>query len=319
MDRDSRIYVAGHTGLIGSAVVRALAREGYRHVITRSRSELDLQDRAGVHRFLDECRPQYVVLAAGRVGGILENTTFPADFMDENLAIQLNVLREARRIGVRKLVFFGSSCMYPRESPQPIAEEALLTGRPESTSLAYAVSKMAGTYLCLAYNQQDHGTRFIPMIPNSTYGPHDNFDCRSGHVLAALITRFHEAKEQNQPSVTLWGTGSPRREFVHADDVAGACLHLLRLESEAVPLPLNVGTGNEVSIKELADLIAGVVGYRGMIEWDTSKPDGAQRKLLHSGRLRALGWTPRISLAEGVAMTYQWYVEHLAGRPLSHV
>lgn len=315
MKHDASIYVAGHAGLIGSAVVRRLKRDGYRAPITRPRSQLDLQDARTVAEFFEELRPEYVVLAAGRVGGIVENQTFPADFMDENIAIQLNVLKAARKTGVRKLIFFGSSCMYPRECPQPMAEEALLSGKPEPTSLPYAISKLAGTYMCLAYNKQDRDTRFIPVIPNSAYGPHDNFDPKSGHVLSALMARFHQAKVNGAESVTLWGSGSPRREFIHADDIADACLHLLAQDDIAVDLPLNIGVGVDVSIKELAELIAGVVGYKGRLEWDLTKPDGAPRKLLDSARIQSLGWAPKVRLAEGLAATYRWYVDHVAGKP----
>ena len=310
LKNDSAIYVAGHAGLIGSAVVRRLERDGYRGLITRGRSQLDLQDGRRVAEFFDEVHPDYVVLAAGRVGGIIENQTFPADFMDENIAIQLNVLRAARKAGVRKLIFFGSSCMYPRECPQPMAEDALLSGKPEPTSLPYAISKLAGTHMCLAYNKQDQVTRFIPVIPNSAYGPHDNFDPKSGHVLSALMARFHQAKMSGIESVTLWGSGSPRREFIHADDIADACVHLLTRDNTAIELPLNVGVGADVSIKELAELIAGVVGYQGRLEWDLTKPDGAPRKLLDSARIQSLGWKPSVGLAAGLASTYQWYVGH---------
>lgn len=310
MRNDAVIYVAGHAGLIGSAVVRRLERDGHRGLVTRGRSQLDLQDGVRVAEFFDEVHPEYVVLAAGRVGGIIENQTFPADFMDENIAIQLNVLRAARKASVRKLILFGSSCMYPRECPQPMAEEALLSGKPEPTSLPYAISKLAGTYMCLAYNKQDHDTRFIPVIPNSAYGPHDNFDPKSGHVLSAFMARFHQAKVSGAESVTLWGSGSPRREFIHADDIADVCVHLLMQDNAAIELPLNVGVGADVSIKELAELIAGVVGYQGRLEWDRTKPDGAPRKLLDSARIQSLGWKPSVGLAAGLASTYQWYVAH---------
>lgn len=310
MKKDAAIYVAGHAGLIGSAVLRRLERDGYRALITRRRSQLDLQDGKRVAEFFDEARPQYVVLAAGRVGGIVENQTFPADFMDENIAIQLNVLKAARRVGVRRLILFGSSCMYPRECPQPMAEDALLSGKPETTSLPYAISKLAGTYLCLAYNKQDHDTRFIPVIPNSAYGPHDNFDPKSGHVLSALMARFHQAKVSGAESVTLWGSGSPRREFIHADDIADACVHLLTQDNITLELPLNIGVGADVSIKELAELIAGVVGYKGRLEWDRTKPDGAPRKLLDSARIQSLGWKPSVGLAGGLSDTYHWYVDN---------
>ena len=251
------------------------------------------------------------MLAAGRVGGIMENQSFPADFMDENVAIQLNVLKAARKTGVRRLILFGSSCMYPRECSQPMAEAALLSGKPEPTSLPYAVSKLLGTYMCLAYNKQDHDTRFIPVIPNSAYGPCDNFDPKSAHVLSALLARFHEAKSTGAESVGLWGSGSPRREFVHADDIADACVHLLGEEDLTIEFPINIGIGQDVSIKELAELIASVVGYRGELNWDSTKPDGAPRKLLDSALIRSLGWKPSIGLREGLTETYRWYVEHL--------
>lgn len=318
---DASIYVAGHAGLIGSAVVRRLERDGYRTPITRRRSELDLQNAARVSEFFEEFHPEYVILAAGRVGGIMENQTYPADFMDENMAIQLNVLKAARKVGVRRLILFGSSCMYPRECSQPMAERALLSGKPEPTSLPYAIAKLAGTYLCLAYNQQDRDTRFIPVIPNSVYGPHDNFDPKSAHVLSALMARFHQAKVTGAGSVTLWGSGIPRREFIHAEDIAAACVHLLKENDLAVELPVNIGVGQDVSIKELAELIAEVVGYRGELQWDLTKPDGAPQKLLDSTKIRSLGWEPHIGLAEGLASTYRWYVDHVetASAPASMV
>lgn len=318
MHRDAIIYVAGHAGLMGSAVVRRLERDGYRSLITRRRSELDLKDGRQVSTFFEKIHPEYVVLAAGRVGGIIENQTYPADFMDENIAVQLNVLMAARRAGVRRLILFGSSCMYPRDCSQPMAEHALLSGKPEPTSLPYAISKLAGTYLCLAYNKQDHETRFIPVIPNSAYGPHDNFDPKSAHVLSALMARFHQAKVSGAESVALWGSGMPRREFIHADDIADACVHLMSQDELAVEFPLNIGVGHDISIKELAEMIARVVGYRGDLQWDPTKPDGAPRKLLDSARMRSLGWKPHIGLAEGLAETYRWYVDHV-GRETSHV
>ncbi len=308
---DASIYVAGHAGLIGSAVVRRLERDGYRPPITRRRGELDLRNAAQVSEFLEKACPEYVILAAGRVGGIMENQTFPADFMDENVAIQLNVLKASRKAGVRRLLLFGSSCMYPRECSQPMAEDTLLSGKPEPTSLPYAISKLVGTYLCLAYNKQDRETRFIPVIPNSVYGPHDNFDPQSAHVLSALMARFHQAKVSGAESVVLWGSGLPRREFIHADDIAAACVHLLRQDDLVVELPINIGVGQDVSIKELADSIARVVGYKGRVEWDRTKPDGAPRKLLDSTRVNSLGWKPQVGLAEGLAETYRWYVNHV--------
>ncbi|MBM4133443.1 MAG: GDP-L-fucose synthase [Nitrospira sp.] len=309
--RDARIYVAGHTGLIGSAVVRRLERGGSPALLTRSRSELDLRDAGRVTEFFQENRPEYVVLAAGRVGGIVDNQTYPADFLEENLAIQFNVLKAARATDVKRLICFGSSCMYPRECAQPMAEDLLLSGKPEPTSLPYAISKMAGTYLCLAYNKQERENRFIPVIPNSAYGPHDNFDPRSGHVLSALMARFHEAKLRHAESITLWGSGSPRREFIHADDIADACAHLLACDSTRFDLPLNIGVGEDVSIRELAELLSDVVGYEGRIEWDSTKPDGAPRKLLDSARMRSLGWQPTITLREGLSLTYRWYLGNL--------
>jgi GDP-L-fucose synthase len=296
-------------------MVRRLERDGFNHIITAPRSQLDLQDAVGVAKFFEKNQPEYVVLAAGRVGGIVENQTSPADFMDENIAIQLNVLKAARKTGVSKLILFGSSCMYPRECAQPMAEDVLLTARPEPTSLPYAISKLAGIYMCLAYNKQYGDKRFIPVIPNSAYGPNDNFDPKSGHVLSALLSRFHAAKSTDAPSVTLWGSGSPRREFVHADDIADACLHLLVQDVSGLEFPLNIGIGSDISIRELAEKIAGVVGYEGRLEWDLSKPDGAPRKLLDSSRLRSSGWTPNISFDNGLRNTYEWYVRNLRNVP----
>ena len=311
MKKDARIFVAGHAGLIGSAMIRRLEREGYSHLITLPRSQLDLQDTTRVASFFEKTRPEYVVLAAGRVGGIIENQTYPADFMDENIAIQINVLKAARKVGVTKLILLGSSCMYPRECPQPMAEDILLSGRMEPTSLPYAISKLAGTYMCLAYNKQYGDKRFIPVIPNSAYGPNDNFNPKSGHVLSALMSRFHEAKVNGADAVTLWGSGSPRREFVHVDDIADACLHLLQQDVSALEFPLNIGVGSDISIKELAEMIATVVGYTGRLEWDLTKPDGAPRKLLDSSRLQSFGWKPKVIFTEGLSSTYEWYLRNI--------
>jgi GDP-L-fucose synthase len=311
MDKASRIYVAGHTGLIGSAVMRALERSSFSNVITASHRDLELTDAPSVDGFFDSVKPDFVVLAAGRAGGIVENQTYPANFMNTNLAIQLNVLRAAHRVGVRKLILFASSCMYPRECSQPMQESALFSGYPEPTSLAYAVSKLAGMQMCLAYNQQYGEKRFIPVIPNSAFGPNDNFDPNSGHVLSALIRRFHEAKETNASSVTLWGSGTPRREFIHADDIAEACLFLLEGDTSQLQFPLNLGTGKDLSIKELAENIANIVGFKGKVQWDTSKPDGAPRKLLDSSRLLMFGWRPSVDLAAGLKSTYQWYLDRM--------
>jgi len=314
MDADAPVYIAGHRGLIGSAMVRKLRGAGYHNLILARRDELELTDKIAVERFFTECSPEFVVLVAGRVGGIIENKTYPADFIDTNLAIQLNMLRAAQRAGVKKLVFFASSCMYPRECPQPMAETALLSGHPEPTSMAYAISKLAGLQMCMAYNQQYGSQRFIPVIPNSAFGPNDNFNPESGHVLSALIRRFHEAKESDAPSVTLWGSGKPRREFIHADDIADATLFLLRADVSNLELPLNLGTGVDFSIRELAARIAEIVGYASRVEWDRTKPDGAPRKLLDSSRIKDFGWQPSVDFDQGLRETYQWYVENIASR-----
>jgi len=308
---NAKIYVAGHAGLIGSALLRALRKAGCDNLVTRTRAELDLRDPAAVRAFFAAERPEYVLLAAGKVGGIVENRDHPAEFINDNVAIQLNVLQSAHAADVRRLILFGSSCMYPRECPQPMAEAALLSGKPEPTSLPYAVAKLVGVQMCLAYNQQYGGQRFIPLIPNSAYGPNDNFDPASAHVLSSLLARFHAARGSGAASVTLWGSGSPRREFVHADDIADACLHLLWRDLAGLELPVNVGSGAEVSIRELAETAAAVVGYQGEIVWDTSKPDGAPRKLLDSGRLRDFGWHAHTGLEAGLRDTYDWYLGQL--------
>lgn len=312
MDRSSRIYVAGHRGLIGSAFARRFQADGYANVIVRDRASLDLGDADQVQTFFKEQQPEIVILAAGKVGGIVENKTYPADFITQNLAIQLNVIRSAHLAGVKRLVFFGSSCMYPRECAQPMMEDALLTGKPEPTSIAYAIAKLAGVQMCLSYNRQYAHDRFLPVIPNSVYGANDNFDPASGHVLSALINRFHAAKRSGNDHVTLWGTGAPRREFLYSDDLVDACMSLLQNDLQGIELPINIGPGEDISIKELAELVADVVGYDGMIEWDTAKPDGTPRKLLDSARMNAAGWSARTSLKDGILQTYKWYLEHKA-------
>ena len=308
MALDGRIYVAGHRGLVGSAVHRALLALGHPDIVVRTRAELELRDGAAVEAFFAAQRPDYVVLAAGRVGGIVVNRDLPADFISDNLAVQSNVIGAAQRHGARRLLFFASSCMYPRDCPQPMGEDLLLTGKPEPTSMAYAISKLAGMELCLAQNRQRGGTRFVPLIPNSVYGPNDDFDPATGHVLSSLIRKFHDARVRGDRAVTLWGSGSPRREFLYADDLAAACLCVLQADLDGVPLPLNIGPGEDVSIAELARLVARVTGFDGAIEWDRSKPDGAPRKLLDSSRMRALGWAARTTLEEGIRQTTRWYL-----------
>lgn len=311
MQQDSKIYVAGHTGLIGSAIVRKLVEIGFKDIILKPHGELDLKDSQSVKEFFFTHRPEYVFLAAGKVGGIMENITYPADFIETNLAIQMNVMTNARDTGVRKLIFFGSSCMYPRDCPQPMHEEMLLTGKPEPTSIAYAMSKLAGVEMCQSFNRQLGNVNFIPVIPNSAYGPNDNFNPNSGHVLSVLIRRFHNAKTANDDSITLWGSGTPRREFIHADDIADACVFLMSNQVEA-QFPINIGVGKDYAITELAEMIAKVVGFKGRIDWDITKPDGSPRKLLDSSRMLNLGWRPAKEFEEGLGTTYQWFLENAA-------
>lgn len=307
MDKHSRIFVAGHRGLVGSAIRRALEASGFSNVLTQSRHETDLRDRPSVDRFFSAAKPEYVFLAAAKVGGILANSTMPAEFLYDNLAIQSNVIDAAYRQGVRKLQFLGSSCIYPKLAPQPIREEYLLTGELEPTNEWYAVAKIAGIKLCQSYRLQ-YGFHAISLMPTNLYGPGDNFDLTSSHVLPALIRKFHEAQANGSPSVTIWGTGSPRREFLHVDDLAGAAVRLMEIYDE--PGIINVGTGEDVTIRELAELVSAAVGFGGRLVFDTSKPDGTPRKLLDVSKLRALGWSPKISLRDGVAQTYRWYLEH---------
>jgi GDP-L-fucose synthase len=309
MDRGSRVYVAGHRGLVGSALVRRLRAGGYREPIVRARAELDLADRAAVDRFFAEERPDVVVLAAARVGGIFANARHPVEFLQDNLHIQLNVIAAAARAGVERLLFMGSSCIYPKLAPQPIREEYLLTGALEPTNEAYALAKIAGIKLCEAYNRQ-HGTRFVSVMPTNLYGPGDNFDLQSSHVLPALLRKCHEAKLADAPSVTVWGSGRPRREFLHVDDLADACVFLL--ERDDAPELVNVGTGIDLTIAELAELVRDVVGFGGEIVYDQSKPDGTPRKLLDVSRMGALGWAAAMPLERGLRETYAWYCEHAA-------
>lgn len=306
MEKAASIYVAGHRGLVGSALVRRLRSAGYTNLLTRTRAELDLTDRVAVDRFFASEKPAYVFLAAAKVGGILANSTYPADFLRENLAIQCNVIDAAYRHEVSKLLFLGSSCIYPKFAPQPITEDALLTGALEPTNEPYAVAKIAGIKMCQAYNAQ-YGANYISVMPTNLYGPGDNFDLQSSHVLPALIRKFHEAKVAGAPHVVVWGTGSPRREFLHVDDLADACLFLMERHSGSQII--NAGVGEDISIAELAHLIRDVVGYGGELTFDTGKPDGTPRKLLDVSRLAGMGWRPRISLRAGIEQTYRWYLE----------
>lgn len=305
-----RIYLAGHRGMVGRAIHRALEARGLGgRVISRTSAELDLRDQAAVDAFLDAERPDVVILAAAKVGGILANAESPADFLYDNLAIAMNVIHGAHRIGVRKLVNLGSSCIYPKLAPQPLQESALLTGPLEPTNRAYAIAKIAAIELCDAYRRQ-HGSDFISAMPTNLYGPNDNFDLETSHVLPALLRKTHEAKREGAATVEVWGSGRPMREFLHVDDLADACMFLLENVSE--PGPINVGTGRDVTIRELAKLIAEVVGFEGELRFDASKPDGTPRKLMDVSRLRSLGWTAAIGLREGVEATYRWYLEHEA-------
>jgi GDP-L-fucose synthase len=302
MRSDSKIYVAGHNGLAGSAIWRELQHQGFTNLIGRRSAELDLSDKSAVDRFFDAERPEYVFLAAAKVGGIKANNDFPGDFLFRNLAIQNNVIDAARRFGVRKLLFLGSSCIYPKLAPQPLKEEYLLTGPLEPTNEWYAIAKIAGIKLCQAYRRQ-HGCDFISAMPTNLYGPGDNYDPLGSHVLPALIRRFHEAKASQVPFVTCWGTGTPLREFLHSDDLGRALVFLLRNYSEEQFI--NVGSGSDLPIRELAETVARVIGYRGEIRWDPTKPDGTPRKLMDSSRLRALGWRPEVPFEEGIAGAYQ--------------
>lgn len=306
MNRESRIFVAGHRGLVGSAILRKLQDEGYADLLARTRAELDLMDAGAVDEFFAAERPDYVFLAAAKVGGILANDTYPADFIRDNLAIELNVIGAAHRHRVEKLLFLGSSCIYPRLAPQPMKEEYLLTGELESTNESYAIAKITGIKLCQSYNRQ-HGTDFISVMPTNLYGPGDNFDLQTSHVLPALIRKFHEAKVCGEFAVTVWGTGTPRREFLHVDDLADACLYLMGNYSGDEPV--NVGVGKDISIGELAELIRDVVGYGGEIVYDTTKPDGSPRKLLDVSRLESLGWRASITLWDGIEKTYAWFLK----------
>jgi len=309
VEKSEKIFVAGHRGLVGSALLRKLSREGFEHVVTRDRTGLDLRNSAGVERFFAEEKPAIVILAAARVGGIKANADLPVEFLLENLQIQNNVIHAAHGSGVRKFLFLGSSCIYPKHAPQPISEDALLTGPLESTNEAYAIAKIAGIKLCQAY-RREYGSNFISAMPTNLYGPADNFNLESSHVLPALLRKAHDARKRNHNQIVVWGSGKPRREFLHVDDLAAACLFLL--ESYESAEIINVGCGEDISIRELAELVCDVVGFQGQLAWDRTKPDGTPAKLLDVRRLHALGWRHTIDLREGITRTYEWFLENAA-------
>ncbi len=316
MNKDARIYVAGHRGLVGSALLRTLLSQGYTNILTRTHTDLELIDQKAVKSFFEAERPEYVFLAAAKVGGIMANNTYPADFIYQNLAIQTNVIHESWRCGVKRLLFLGSSCIYPRDCPQPIKEEYLLTGPLELTNRPYALSKIAGVEMCWSYNRQ-HGTKYFSVMPTNIYGPGDNYDLENSHVIPALIRKMHEAKIRRDKEVVVWGTGSPRREFLYSDDVAEACAFIMNLadreydmltkRNDGPPL-MNIGCGEDLTIKGLVDLVSRVVDYGGAIIWDATKPDGTMLKRLDITKLRALGWKPRLTLKEGLRLAYQDYL-----------
>ncbi len=307
MNIHDKIYIAGHRGLVGSAILRHLEAGGYTNLVYRTSQELDLRNTQEVNAFFEDEKPDYVFLAAAKVGGIVANNSYPADFIRDNLMIQTNVIDAAYRTGVKKLLFLGSTCIYPKHAPQPMREEYLLTGELEPTNEPYAIAKIAGIKMCQSYNRQ-YGTNFISVMPTNLYGPNDNFDLETSHVLPALIRKFHEAKANNAPYVEIWGTGTPRREFLHSDDMADACVYLMQNynSSEIV----NIGVGEDISIAELAEVIRTTVQYTGEIQYDTSKPDGTPRKLVDVSRINDLGWKARITLREGIASTYREFLDH---------
>ena len=305
MKTTSKIYIAGHRGLVGSAIARRLASNGFNNLVLKRSAELDLRNQAAVAAFFEKEQPEYVFLAAAKVGGILANNDYPADFIYDNLMIQSNIIHHSYRNGLKKLLFLGSSCIYPKFAPQPMKEEHLLDGKLEPTNEPYAIAKIAGIKTCQSYNRQ-YGTQFISVMPTNLYGPNDNFDLQSSHVLPALVRKFHEAKLAGKPAVEIWGTGSPKREFLHADDLADACVYLMQHYSDNDIV--NIGVGEDIAIKDLALLIKDIVGFSGELTFDTSKPDGTPRKLLDVSRLNDLGWKAGISLRDGITQTYQWYL-----------
>jgi len=310
MKRNDRIYIPGHRGMVGSALKRKLESKGYHNIITRTHAELDLTNQQAVNNFFETERPDYVFLAAARVGGILANSTYPAEFIYDNLMIEANVIHASYTTGVKKLLFLGSSCIYPRLAPQPLKEEYLLTGELEVTNEAYAIAKIAGIRLCKHYNEQ-YRTNFISVMPTNLYGSNDNYDLETSHVMAALIRKFHEAKRNHAPQVVVWGTGTPRREFLHVDDMADACVYLMEnFDAAEIGEFVNIGVGEDLTIRELAELIKDIVRYEGEIVYDTSKPDGTPRKLLDVTKLHHLGWQAKILLRDGIKQAYTWYMDH---------
>ncbi|MFC1842058.1 GDP-L-fucose synthase family protein [Candidatus Dependentiae bacterium] len=307
MKLDSKIYVAGHKGLVGSAITRELKKMGFTNIVTRSSKELDLRDQKQVELFFQQEQPKFIFLAAAKVGGIKANNDYPADFIYDNLMIQTNVIQNAYKYGVKKLLFLGSSCIYPKMCPQPIKEEYLLTGALEPTNDAYAIAKIAGIKMCQSYNKQ-YGTQFIACMPTNLYGPHDNFNPITSHVMPALLRKFYEAKKENKPHVTIWGSGSPYREFLHVNDLAKGCIFLMQnYNGQKI---VNIGTGLDLTIKDLALTIKNIIGYQGKLVFDTSKPDGTPKKQLNIDRIRQLGWSPTISLVDGIKSTIQWCVKN---------
>jgi GDP-L-fucose synthase len=308
VEKSAKIYIAGHRGMVGSAIHRKLVKEGFDNFILRTSSELDLRDQSDVRAFFEAERPEYIFLAAAKVGGIMANNIYRAEFLHDNLLIQNNIIDSAYRTDAKKLMFLGSSCIYPKLAPQPLQESSLLTGLLEPTNEPYAIAKIAGIKMCEAYRAQ-YGCNFISVMPTNLYGPNDNYDLNNSHVLPAMIRKFHEAKEENKPFVELWGTGSPLREFLHADDLADACYFLMQNYNE--PEFLNIGVGDDVTIKNLAEMIRNVTGYEGQIHWNTDKPDGTPRKLMDVGKLHELGWKHHIELADGIKLTYQDFLQKI--------
>ncbi|MEL7665200.1 MAG: GDP-L-fucose synthase [Methanosarcina mazei] len=312
MDKRSKIYVAGHRGLVGSALKRKLESKDYSNLTLRTHRELDLTNQQAVNEFFEREKPEYVFLAAAKVGGILANNTYPAEFIYQNLMIEANVIHASYKYGVRKLLFLGSSCIYPKLAPQPLKEEYLLTGPLEETNEAYAIAKIAGIRLCKHYNQQ-YRTNFISVMPTNLYGPNDNFDLETSHVMPALIRKFHDAKVNNEPEVIIWGTGKPYREFLHVDDMADACVYLMEnFNTDNIGEFVNIGVGKDITIGELAELIKEIVGFKGSIKKDLSKPDGTPQKLLDITKLSSLGWSAKILLRTGIEQTYEWYQNHIS-------